>query len=226
MNVRRFDVNKVGRDIAVGDIHAHFSHLQKELDRIQFDTSVDRLFLVGDLVDRGPENHSAYDWLYKDWVFSVRGNHDSNVAKHATNVNWIKSAGAWFSQMSFYARERFAEPFKKLPIAIEIETPNGKVGIIHASCDYDSWEELVKYLEADKLPRVFRKTLFSKCLYSRVKFENKDDTEIKDVKALVVGHNPVNDMLVLGNTYYIDTQGWKPGVGKFTLLDLHTLQVL
>ena len=47
---RRFERNDLGRDFAVGDIHGHFSRLQKKLDEIGFNQDVDRLFSVGDLI--------------------------------------------------------------------------------------------------------------------------------------------------------------------------------
>jgi len=40
----------------VGDIDGCFSHLRRSLEAIGFDASVDRLFSVRDLIDRGPES--------------------------------------------------------------------------------------------------------------------------------------------------------------------------
>ena len=50
--LRRMIANLRGRDLAVGDIHGHFQRLQQCLDAVGFDPAVDRLFSVGDLVDR------------------------------------------------------------------------------------------------------------------------------------------------------------------------------
>ena len=61
----RFARNVGGRDFAVGDIHGCFSHLSRSLEAIGFDAAVDRLFSVGDLVDRGPDGLQrpfADDW--------------------------------------------------------------------------------------------------------------------------------------------------------------------
>ncbi|WP_183132684.1 metallophosphoesterase, partial [Pseudomonas amygdali] len=55
VRIKRFAENTVGRDFAVGDIHGHFTRLQVALDVAGFNPAVDRLFSVGDLVDRGPE---------------------------------------------------------------------------------------------------------------------------------------------------------------------------
>ncbi|MGH8462894.1 MAG: metallophosphoesterase, partial [Pseudomonas sp.] len=53
--IERFAANHQGRDYAVGDIHGHFQRVWAQLMRAGFDPKVDRLFSVGDLVDRGPE---------------------------------------------------------------------------------------------------------------------------------------------------------------------------
>ena len=59
----RFARNERGRDFAVGDIHGCFSDLARGLKAIGFDEKADRLFSVGDLVDRGPESTHALEWL-------------------------------------------------------------------------------------------------------------------------------------------------------------------
>ncbi|MBP5144082.1 metallophosphoesterase, partial [Pseudomonas chlororaphis] len=71
--IQRFEINTAGRDFAVGDIHGHFTKLQAALDAVQFDPTVDRLFSVGDLVDRGPESADVDTWLAKPWFHAVRG---------------------------------------------------------------------------------------------------------------------------------------------------------
>lgn len=54
--VRRFDRKPLGRDLIVGDAHGCFTKLQASLDAVGFNLERDRLFSVGDLVDRGPES--------------------------------------------------------------------------------------------------------------------------------------------------------------------------
>jgi serine/threonine protein phosphatase 1 len=74
--VLRFPLNDQGRDFVVGDIHGMFQHLTQLLDKIGFDEEHDRLFSVGDLVDRGPESKRALEWLDKPWFYACRGNHE------------------------------------------------------------------------------------------------------------------------------------------------------
>ena len=51
--------NPAGRDLAAGDVHGHFDTLEQALEQIAFDPVSDRLFSVGDLVDRGPRLEAA-----------------------------------------------------------------------------------------------------------------------------------------------------------------------
>jgi serine/threonine protein phosphatase 1 len=46
--------NEAGRDFVVGDIHFKTADLQRGLRSLDFDSKVDRVIGVGDLIDRGP----------------------------------------------------------------------------------------------------------------------------------------------------------------------------
>ncbi|WP_438818590.1 hypothetical protein, partial [Streptomyces brasiliscabiei] len=50
----RLPKNEVGRDFVVGDIHFKTIELHKGLRALGFDSSIDRVIAVGDLIDRGP----------------------------------------------------------------------------------------------------------------------------------------------------------------------------
>lgn len=74
--VQRFHLNATGRDFAVGDIHGHFGRLDAALAAAKFSPDHDRLFAVGDLVDRGPESADVLAWLERPWFHAICGNHD------------------------------------------------------------------------------------------------------------------------------------------------------
>lgn len=69
--------NLQGRDFIVGDLHGHPDVLRGLMDHVAFDYDTDRLFSVGDLVDRGPNSAGALDLLEAPWFYPVLGNHDA-----------------------------------------------------------------------------------------------------------------------------------------------------
>lgn len=225
--VKRFCINTAGRDFAVGDIHGHFTRLQEALDRIGFDPAVDRLFSVGDLVDRGPECEQVLEWLDKPWFHPVRGNHDDYVCRHDTcdTDNWLRNDGAWFMSLTDAERGEYAAQFRELPIAIEVETLEGPVGLIHADCPLPSWRYLLDKLEdgAEGQAGLLR-SIKNACMWSRKRIETSDMSGVDDVRALVVGHTPLVRPVALDNVIHIDTMGWRPqDGGYFTFLEIGTM---
>lgn len=223
--IKRFERNQAGRDFAVGDIHGHFTLLQNALYAAGFDPEIDRLFSVGDLVDRGPECRDALNWLAKPWFHPVRGNHDDYVCRFDTcDVdNWVYNGGAWFAGLNWDEQREFAVQFNELPIAIEVETAEGLIGILHADCPFPSWHELQFELEGMTGKRL--KLVKNTCMWSRSRIEQFDESGVADIRALIVGHTPLERPLHLGNVLHIDTMGWRPqDGGYFTLLNLETLE--
>lgn len=223
--IKRFERNTAGRDFAVGDIHGHFTRLQAALDAIGFDPAADRLFSVGDLVDRGPECEDVIKWLNKQWFHPVRGNHDDYVCRLDTCDigNWMQNGGTWFVGLPLTEQQNYQVMFQDLPIAIEVETAGGLVGLVHADCPFPSWHELQFELEGATTPKRL-KLVQNSCMWSRSRIEQGDVSGVLDIRALVVGHTPLSEVTVLGNVYHIDTAGWVPGRGHFTLLNLETLE--
>ncbi|MDD1017043.1 metallophosphoesterase [Pseudomonas rubra] len=222
--IERFTANTRGRDIAVGDIHGHFLRLQERLTAIGFDPAVDRLFSVGDLVDRGPECPQALEWLAQPWFHAVQGNHEALAVTHVDGgvldySQYQAAGGGWFLALSEAEQTRFAVQFRRLPLALEVETEEGLIGLLHADSPVRDWAELREQL-ADTPPKAIQEF----CQWSRKRLYAGDDTPIEGLRALIVGHTPQRDVRVLGNVWHIDTGGWASG--RFSLLDLGSLRVI
>ena len=66
-----------GRDFVVGDVHGEFETLEAILASVGFLPGCDRLFALGDLIDRGPRSADALAWMETGQIeLSVRGNHE------------------------------------------------------------------------------------------------------------------------------------------------------
>lgn len=216
--IKTFGGNSAGRDFIVGDIHGCFSRLQAHLDHIGFDPARDRLFSVGDLVDRGPESDLALEWLARPWFHAVRGNHEQMAIDAAKGMydprNYAANGGQWFMDMPWMRQKAFAEAFDNLPIAIELETADGLVGIVHANCP-DDWTEFPEYLKDDVFGML--------SMWSRERITNDRRVTVSGVRAVVVGHTPLQQPVTLGNVHHIDTGAVFAG-HDFTILDAATLQ--
>lgn len=204
--VRRFRRNERGRDFVVGDIHGMFGHLDALLAAVGFAPGRDRLFAVGDLVDRGPASRDALSWLSRPWFHACRGNHEQFAIDSASPEEldyWARyNGGGWWLELSPSEQMAFRAAFLALPLALEVETAGGLVGIVHADVPpLISWEGFVRLLAAGH-PEVLAYALFSR---SRVQGTGSPGTVPGGVCCVYCGHTPVREAFSVGNVRFIDT---------------------
>ncbi len=79
---------------AVGDLQGCLDPLKCLLERVAFDPAKDRLWLVGDLVNRGPQSLETLRFLYamRESVVSVLGNHDLHLLAVAHKSERLKKS--------------------------------------------------------------------------------------------------------------------------------------
>jgi serine/threonine protein phosphatase 1 len=199
MRLKKFSANATGRDFIVGDIHGCFDRLQALLDEAGFNPEADRLFTVGDMVDRGPDSLAAMEWLDRPWFFSVRGNHEQMAINFANGHNhafhYERNGGRWFINLPDDEQRRIASRFSELPLAIELDADGLRVGIVHAEVPRNNWRSF----DTD------RKEYEEIALWSRERIEGMDEAEVEGIDEVFVGHTPLKDVVQLGNVTYLDT---------------------
>ncbi len=73
---------------AIGDLQGCFTELQQLLEKIQFEPGADKLWLVGDLINRGPDSLATLRWVKSmgDSIRCVLGNHDLTLLVVAAGI--------------------------------------------------------------------------------------------------------------------------------------------
>ena len=103
--IQRLGQLKGGRVIAISDIHGHAQWLKRLLEELRW-TDQDELFIVGDLIERGPENLETLRLimeLQRRGAHVSRGNWDLHVLKLLDGAkdqadNGLMSAARAFTQ--------------------------------------------------------------------------------------------------------------------------------
>lgn len=208
--IRRLPMNQRGRDFIVGDIHGAYDLVLEAMRLVSFDADRDRLFAVGDLIDRGPESWRVARFLAQPFVHSVQGNHDHNFAElygdgdpdEAVLEVLSRMFGMqWIEATPPEDRRAIAQALARLPVVIEVQTQRGLVGIVHGDVPGGwGWKRFV-----DAVERGDRFALET-ALEGRRRIESEDQSGVGGVGRVFVGHTPQRDgPKRYGNVYAVDT---------------------
>jgi serine/threonine protein phosphatase 1 len=221
---RKVKANQVGRDFVVGDVHGMFDSVERALAKVEFDPQRDRLFCVGDLIDRGPRSKDVVRFLEQPFVYAVRGNHeDALLETHAESTSpdseaWLAGA-EWWREVSKPERRAIVARLKRLPLVIEVPTPRGNVAFLHGDVPRGlGWSEFCAALKRD--PDTVRATV----LWGRARITREDDAGVPGIGRVFVGHTPQwGGLRRFGNVYAIDTGavfGWLGMGGHLTCVNI------
>jgi serine/threonine protein phosphatase 1 len=83
---------------AISDIHGCFEQFKSLLTKIKF-TNKDKLYILGDCIDRGPDSKPLLDWLLKQKnVYCLLGNHEDLALQSNVDILlqpwWVRNGGS------------------------------------------------------------------------------------------------------------------------------------
>lgn len=208
--VLRLQQNERGRDFVVGDIHGAYDLVLQAMRQVNFDGERDRLFAVGDLIDRGPDSWRCVRFLRKPYVYSVRGNHDDALvglyedgepSQQVLEVVARHFGMQWWLTTEPPLRAEILEALAQLPFAIEVQSRRGTVGIVHGDVPAGMhWSSFLDHV-ARGTPYVLEDAL-----EGRNRILSGDDSGVPGVGRLFVGHTTRRGGAKrYGNVYAIDT---------------------
>jgi serine/threonine protein phosphatase 1 len=222
---KHYDINAKGRDFLIGDLHGCYAKLMAKMDEVSFNRSVDRLFSVGDMIDKGPESAKCLGLLDEEWFLPGRGNHEDMLLAYLFSVetidkgsrkSWKTNGGKWFDVTDPVMRS-LVEKIEKLPLISVINTKSGRVNVVHAEFPINCTDEMI-----DR--QAFNWYQIGELIWGRNRAEIYDEdttVEFNDdgLSPTYVGHTPVTKPLTIGNYNYIDTAVWKKD-GYLTMIQL------
>jgi len=110
------------RTLAISDIHGCLDELNRLLNKVNYNPPEDKLVLLGDYVDRGPDSRAVVEQVmaFKEiWgVIALRGNHDQMMYDailedtEQFNARWIRN-GARQTLESYCGADYFGEEMSR-----------------------------------------------------------------------------------------------------------------
>jgi len=207
---KKFDRNLAGRDFVVGDIHGAYDLVIQGMKAAKFNPACDRLFAVGDLIDRGPGSHRTARFLRQPYVHAVRGNHEDMLLQLYSGgeppveiLQWAakRNGFSWWLDTPTDTREAILAAVRDLPLVIEVDTPRGTVGLVHAEVPIGmEWSPFLQKLAAGD------ERVIESALWGRTRLNSGDTSGVIGIGRLFVGHTPQwEGMRRLANIYAVDT---------------------
>lgn len=223
--VERFPANRSGRDYVCGDIHGGWPLLERALSQHGFDSSADRLFCVGDLIDRGEESARFPEYLDAPWFHAVLGNHEQMALRAwfgedpEAQALWWMNGGGWVLDLDRDSARRDIGRLDGLPLALEVEGfGDDPVVIVHAGIPGNDWPAVRESLQRQRPdPRETAEPVHT-LLWERARLSQGDDSVIAGARHLFHGHTVVDRVVRLGNRTYLDTGSVM--TGRLTVLDI------
>lgn len=231
--IRRVSANSQGRDFVIGDLHGCLDQLQDKLNSASFEPERgDRLFAVGDLVDRGPDSLGCLKLLQEPWFFSVLGNHDQMLLDALADPGMGRSqsflfhslnGGEWAATMILQQDPillELAQLMAALPHVLVVGEGRQRFQVVHAQLladlnpprqysdadlDAQNWGDA----DSHAIRLMWSRVLGAEAGWAAI--EGIEGGYYPGLSLTYCGHNPVPRPVLLESHFCIDTGAGYPG---------------
>jgi len=204
--------NRAGRDFVVGDLHGCVDALRFLLREVGFDAARDRLFSVGDLIDRGAQSDEALALLERPWFYPVLGNHEDALCAvvdgRLDRRRWYAIGGAWAAAVPDGRLAQYARRLRELPLVRVVGSGASRFNVLHAEFFGDDAE-----LDAGGFDNAVREQL----LWGRELALGRGHPPA-GLSITYCGHTPMCEVKQIGAQMFIDT-GAFTDEGRLTLVE-------
>lgn len=233
MKLLKIPFNEKGRDFFVGDIHGKYDMLMDKLKEVNFDYDIDRLFAVGDLVDRGIQNLECLSLLLEPWFHSVKGNHEDLLEKSCKTRLWkeekqwrfcpwynchANNGGEWADDLNAKELQFCIEMCSELPLCIVIGEGPDRVNVIHAEFPRGTKDEDIDYpfrgMTAERL--MWDRNIMGAPEVPPETYVTYRRGLIPGLSLTICGHTPNKVIRYRDSHLCLDTYGWG---GSITVLE-------
>lgn len=140
----------------MSDLHGYYDKFIKMLSYIKFDSKQDVLYILGDVLDRGPDGIKILQYcMEKSNIFLIMGNHEemlidyieglTNVVDQNQYIETCYDTISSFSALSMKERTKIHKYLKSLPYDKELRVMGKDYYLVHGKPSNETDEALRKF---------------------------------------------------------------------------------
>lgn len=187
----------------MGNHEAYVINLAKSICKKDF--KIARNFL------RGTTRHTTLKA-----AFNAPGNYvedEKSLRVREKVCSWVSNGGSWFFTGKYSERQALISRLKamRLPTAIELHFPQGRIGIVHGEVYKGDWDSFRKEVTPEaKYAAMWGRGFIAK--YRDGLIKKSEISPVKNIDAVVLGHSSLGPTPVkLGNCWCMDVGAKRSG---------------
>jgi serine/threonine protein phosphatase 1 len=225
-------MNELGTDYVVGDIHGEYDRLLWKLDKIGFDRERDRLLCTGDIIDRGSKSYECVSLLHEPWFLSTLGNHEQMCIDAYRypfmRYDFLANGGEWFVGLTSEQQDEVVYALSGLPLTIysKVNTKDGLENflLVHARVPQDSgW---ARELREDTMYADVKQDYIQDAIWNRHMMSSLFTEAVEGYDIVLCGHTVVDSPKRLKNYLNLDVGVAYHPEREFAIYNTKTKEIL